>query len=101
MLQTHLTYTHVNHIAFRGLNRAIFRKQRDRARLFPVLQNIYRTPPSFSLAVVDLTQIQNMPLHHTSTRNAMVLDDAPVAVLFAVFDTRLHAHEHAAIVYGR
>jgi hypothetical protein len=31
----------------------------------------------------------------------MVFDDAPIAMLFAIFNTRLHSQKHAPIVYNR
>lgn len=99
-LQPHLVHAYVNHIAIDGLNWSIFRKQRNRAwRIFAIFQYLYRAPPGFSLAVVDLAQIENMPLHHTPVAEAMVLDDAPVAVFFAVLDSPSHPKEHAAIVF--
>ena len=100
VLQPHLIHAHMNHLVFGGLYRSIFWKQRDRARLLAILQNIYRAPPGLSLAVVDLTQIENMSLRYTPVCKAMILDDAPVAMFFAIFDTRLLAQKHAAIFYN-
>jgi hypothetical protein len=40
-----------------------------------------------------------MSLMHTPVSSAVVLDDAPVAMLFAILDLPRHSQEHAAIVY--
>jgi hypothetical protein len=47
------------------------------------------------LTVVDLTQIQHRALHHFATGTAFVLDNAPVTVLFAVFEASVESQEHA------
>lgn len=57
--------------------------------------------PGFPLAVVDLAQVQNMPLHYTPISQSVILDNAPTAVFLAIFDARLHPKKHAAIVYKR
>src|ERR1700730_13325432 len=35
------------------------------------------TTPRFALAIIDLAQIQNRTLHHTTTRTASAFDNAP------------------------
>ena len=47
--------------------------------------------PHRPLAVVNLAQIQHVPLHHTARGGAPVFHNAPVAVLFAVLETGLCA----------
>ena len=50
--------------------------------------------PSLMLGVVDLAQIQHLPLNHLAGA-AFVLDNIPVAMLFAVFETSIEPQEHA------
>jgi len=54
---------------------------------------------SFSLTVVDLTQIEHMLLHNAAATDPVVLNDAPISVFFAVLFARGHSQEHALIVY--
>src|SRR5215471_1200394 len=42
--------------------------------------------PSLELAVIDLAEIQHLPLDHLATGAALVLDDIPVVMLPAVFE---------------
>ncbi len=51
--------------------------------------------PGFMLAVVDLAQIQHLALHHFAAGTALVLDNIPVTVLFAVFEASVESQEHA------
>ena len=51
--------------------------------------------PGFMLGVVDLAQIQYLPLHHLAASAAFVLDDIPIAMLFAVFEASVEPQEHA------
>jgi hypothetical protein len=55
----------------------------------------------FSLAVIDLAKIEHMLLRDAAAGDAVILDDAPVAMFFAVLDALGHSQEHAAIVYRR
>jgi len=64
---------------------AVFGKQRQRPRSRrALLQNLDRSPPSQLLRIVDLAQVQHVPLHHAPARNPRVLDNAPVAMLLAI-----------------
>jgi hypothetical protein len=36
------------------------------------------------LRVIDLAQVQHLPLHHAPAADPGVLDNAPVAVVFAI-----------------
>ena len=83
-----------------GLNLSIFRKQGDLTWLFfPMLQNLDGSPPRFTLAVVDLAKVEHMLLCNTTAADAVIFNDAPVAVLFATLLSRSLSQEHAAIVY--
>src|SRR6202022_489830 len=74
---------------------AVLRKQRQRARLRgAVLDHRDRPPPRQFLRVVDLAQVQHVPLHHSPAADPRVLDNAPVAVLLAILPANLAAQEH-------
>src|ERR1700760_340632 len=63
----------------------ILRKQRQRPRTSRFLiEDFDGFAPSGRLRRADLTQIQNMTLHHPAAREALVLDDAPIAMRLAV-----------------
>jgi enterochelin esterase-like enzyme len=48
------------------------------------------------VAVIDLAEIQHLPLDHLATGAALVLDDIPIAMLFAVFEASVVSQEHDA-----
>ena len=74
---------------------AVLRKQRQRAGLrSTVLQNRNRPPPRQLLRVVDLAEIQHVPLHHAPAAEPRVLDNAPIAVLLAILPASFAAQEH-------
>ena len=52
--------------------------------------------PSLVLAVVDLAQIQHLPLHHLAAGTALALDNIPIAMFFAVFEASVESQEHDA-----
>jgi branched-subunit amino acid transport protein len=51
--------------------------------------------PILNLCVVYLTQVQHLALHHLAARTALVLDNIPIAMLFAVFVASVESQEHA------
>ncbi len=57
--------------------------------LVVLCDDINRSAPLDFLVVVDFTQIQNLALHDTIIRDAAIFHDAPIAMLFAVFETLL------------
>src|SRR5215467_15106197 len=52
-----------------------------------LVQHLDRFAPSTLLRSIDLAEIENVPLTHLAAGNALVLDNAPVAVLLAVLLT--------------
>jgi hypothetical protein len=64
-------------------------------RVAILIEDLNGAAPSGPLGVVDLPQIQHMPLHHPPAGHATVLHHTPVAVLFAVLLARLGSQEHA------
>src|SRR5713101_100847 len=80
-----------------GRNLAIGRKQRQLAvPPAPFIEGFDLLAPSFALAVIDLAEIQHLPLHNLAAGATLVLDDIPVAMLFAVFEASVESQEHDA-----
>jgi hypothetical protein len=48
------------------------------------VENFDGLAPGRGLGRADLTQIQHVALHHSAALEALVLDDAPIAVRLAV-----------------
>ena len=59
------------------------------------IKGLDHSAPSLVLGVFDLTQIQDLPLHHLAAATASALDNIPVAMLFAVFEASIEPQEHA------
>src|SRR3954467_10059858 len=51
--------------------------------------------PISKLVVVDLAEVQHGSLHHLATSATFVLNDAPIAMCFAVFEALGESQEHA------
>jgi len=65
---------------------AILREQRQGPPpVAALIQDLDRLAPRQFLGVVDLSQVQQMFLHHAPAGNAPVLNNAPVAMLLPVF----------------
>ena len=82
----------VHHIAIQQWRRAILAEQRDLpAGLLPLVERLDRLAPCSALAVVDLAQLQHVPLHRPAAGDPAVLDAAPITVLLAVLAAKLVA----------
>src|SRR5712691_3793280 len=78
-------------------NRAIGRKQGQlRMATRPFIKRFDHTAPSLVLTVVDLAQVQHLPLHHLAASAALTLDNIPVAMFFAVLEASIESQEHDA-----
>src|SRR3954447_15293414 len=87
----------MHHIAIQRRRRAILGKQRDLFGLLTALVKRFdRLAPCRSLVVVDLSQMQHMPLHRAPGGHTAVFNDAPIAVLLAVLAANLVAQKHDA-----
>jgi hypothetical protein len=58
------------------------------------LNHINGPTPGGFLAVIDFTQIEHMALNDPIARHPPVLNDAPVTVFFAVFESLFGPQEH-------
>ncbi|MCI0653493.1 MAG: hypothetical protein L0Y39_03320 [Methylococcaceae bacterium] len=52
---------------------------------FTFLENPNRFAPSGLLAIIDLPQIEDLPLNHPITLNPAILNNTPVTMFLAVF----------------
>src|SRR5208283_3194631 len=87
----------MHHIAIQWRRRTILGEQCDLFATLPVLaERLDRLAPGGTLAVVDLAQVQHMPLHRAPAGDPAVLDNAPIAVLLAVLAAQLVAQKHDA-----
>src|ERR1700759_982955 len=59
-----------------------------------LIEDFNRSTPAFVLSVVDLAEVEHLPLDHLATAAAPILHHAPVAMLFPVFDPRVAPQEH-------
>jgi hypothetical protein len=60
--------------------------------IFP--EHFNRFAPRRFLTVIDLPQIQDLPLHNTLSMDATTLNDAPIAMGFTIFETGLGTEKH-------
>jgi len=89
-MQAQLTQPNLNDLTVQLRRHAIFVEQRHGPSTgVPAVQHLDALAPGRLLAVVDFPQIHNLALHHATASGAAVLDDAPVAMFFAVFETAL------------
>ena len=77
-------------------NAAIGRKQSQlRVAACSFVKSFDRTTPIVMLAIIDLAEVQNLPLYHFAASTTLVLDDIPIAMLLAVFEAPVESQEHA------
>src|SRR5882672_10935 len=78
-------------------NHAIGGKQGElRVAACPFIKGFDLTTPRLVLTVVDLAQVQQLPLYHPPARATLALDNIPIAMLFAVFEASVESQEHDA-----
>jgi hypothetical protein len=51
-----------------------------------VIENLDRSTPALALTVVDLSKIKDLPLNDLAASAATILHNAPITMLFAVFN---------------
>ena len=79
-------------------DRAVLREQTQLPTLPPALvEDLQTLTPRRLLRIIDLAQTQNRSLHDLVVGHSAVLDDAEVAMLFAVLPPVLASQEHAPI----
>jgi hypothetical protein len=64
--------------------------------LTALVERFDRVTPCRSLIVVNLSQMQHVPLHRAPAGHTAVFNDAPIAVLLAVLAANLVAQKHDA-----
>src|SRR5215467_6222900 len=97
-MQFHRVEPHLHAITVGACwNLAVGRKQRQLAvPTAAFIKGFDQVAPRLELAVIDLAEIQHLPLDHLATGAALVLDDIPIAMLFAVFEASIVSQEHDA-----
>jgi hypothetical protein len=97
-MQFHRVEPHLHAITVRACwNLAIGRKQRQLAvPTIAFIKCFDQAVPRLELSVIDLAEIQHLPLDNLATGAALVLHDIPVAMLFAVFEASVVSQEHDA-----
>ena len=98
IVQRHLRQVDLHHLAIQRRRVAIVGKQRHLPRPRLALHHLDGAAPGRALAVVDLAEIDNVALNNPAATDPDVLHHAPVAVLLAVFEASLAAHEHGQSV---
>jgi hypothetical protein len=63
------------------------------------IERLNHPTPGLALAVVDLAQIQHLPLYDSTIGAALSFDDVPIAVLFAVFEPPIASQIHDAPIF--
>jgi hypothetical protein len=97
-MQFHLRKPNPHHIPFIDLNGTVFGKQRHGARLgLALLVNLDGLLPGRLLLIINLTQIKNMPLNDLVAGATLVLDDAPIAMVLAIFLPGAATQKHNGI----
>ena len=81
---------------FRGL--AIRGKGLLSALTLVALKNVNGFTPGSVLVVINFAEIKYLPLDNTVVRCALVLDNAPVSMFFAVFESAFGPEKHRTIV---
>ena len=70
-------------------------KQCQRHGPFPILiENFDRSAPALALAIVDLSKVKDLPLDILVAPATAILDDVPVTMHFAVFDSSVALQKH-------
>jgi hypothetical protein len=83
-------------------HRPIGRKQRQLLRaLAALVKGVDDPTPCFALTVVDLTEVENLPLYDLSSSAAFALHNVPVEMLFAVLQASIALQVHARELYER
>jgi hypothetical protein len=97
-MQRKFTQSNPHNLRIIDLTHPILGKQRHGAgATLALLKDLDGLAPGFLLAVIDLAQVERVPLHDVSAGHAFVFDQAVVAMLLAVFLSRGVAQKHNGI----
>jgi hypothetical protein len=91
--QSHAAQPDRSLVAWKRRRDALFREQRDLLRPSAVIEDLDRPGRRRALAVVDLAEIQHMPLNHLPAPNAPVLHHRPTSMLLAVLPPNIAAQK--------
>ena len=93
--QPHLAQPDRNHVTIESRRHAVLGEKRDLGRASAFVERLDRPAPTRALAVVDLAEIENLPLNNAPVVNPAVLDHRPGPMLLAVLAANLVAQKHA------
>jgi hypothetical protein len=65
-----------------------------------ILDHLDCFDPGGALGVVDFAKVENLPLDHFGVHRPVILNDTPIAVLFAVFEPCFVSEEHSGQCTG-
>jgi hypothetical protein len=89
MMQRKFTQPNPHNLRISNCSDPILGKQRHRTgATLALLEDLDGLAPGLPLAVIDLTQVERVPLHDVSASHPFVFDQAVVAMLLAVFLSR-------------
>jgi hypothetical protein len=93
--QPHAAQPDRNHVTVENRRGTVLGEQRDLFGFSVLVEHFDHPAPGGPLAVVDLAEIEHLPLNHAPARNAPVLDHRPGPMLFAILAANLVAQKHA------
>ena len=85
----------LNHFTVQLRWPSVGRKQGDLSHeAVALLDHLDRFDPGGALGVVDFAKAENLPLDHFVVHCPVILNDTPIAMLFAVFEPGFVSKEH-------
>ena len=88
-------YLHAMRLRVLG-NATIGRKQSQLpVAVRPFIKGFDLSTPILMLGIVDLAEVQHLPLHYSAASTTLALNNIPIAVLLAVFEAPVESQEHA------
>src|SRR6516225_1144895 len=102
-MQLHRIEPHLHAKTFRMVRHSPLGWKQGKLSMSPArfVERFDLATPRFALAIIDLAQIQNRTLHHTTTCTASAFDNAPVAVFLAVLPSPRESQVHGPRFYAQ
>ena len=102
-MQLHRIEPHLHAQALGMIRHCLLGRKQRKLSMSPArfVERFDLATPRFALAIIDLAQIQNRTLHHTTTCTASAFDNAPVTVLLAVLPSPCESQVHGPRFYAQ
>jgi len=85
----------LNHFTVQLRWPSVGRKQGDLSHeAVALLDHLDRFDPGGALGVVDFAKVENLPLDHFVVHCPVILNDTPIAMLFAILPANVIAQKH-------